>query len=288
MTETPFDDPKPVDETVFDKVEIYLTPKLETVVSWALKKSVPFEDGLFVVERSIYGEPFNEVTDPIDDCMAVINDPVMASPDIEAVSWRVAYHVAGNVYTSIPLKGHLKVSKSDKGLLNVIAHREAMTFDRYSGTTGLLLKARTSGRPCPVCTDWGIETSARSACPNCYGTGHAGGFYNGKPWKLCILGAPDTSKSTTPTLGSIEAGNKVVARALFENPAEAGDIWINKDTQERWQINGVKPEVVFKGLVITIKLEMTRLQLSEAHPINNPETSEKLQQPSTGGLWETL
>ena len=285
---TPFDDVKPVDQTVFSKVEINLTPRLETVVSWSLKKSVPFEDGLFVVERSVYGEPFKEVTEPLDDCMAVINDPVMASPDIEAISWRVAYHVAGKTYTSIPIAGHMVIDERDKGLVNVIVHREAMTFDRYSGERGLLLKARTSGRPCPVCMDYGIETSTRSSCPYCYGTGHAGGFYNGKPWKMLFLGAPNTSKSTHPTIGAIEAGNKVVARALNENPAEAGDIWINSLTQERWLVTEVKPEVVFKGLVITIQVGYTRLQLSEAHPINNPDTSEKLQTPPEGGLWETL
>ena len=286
--ETPFDD---IYGNVFESVEVIYTPRLQTVISWRLKASVPPGPGLFVVQQSRWNEPWINVAGPVDDNQATVNAFHIASPDQEVVKWRVVYMINGKEYPSDIIIGHFKASKKDLGLLNTIAHRECLTFDRYSGTPGLLLKARTSGVPCPLCTDYGIETSSRSSCPNCYGTGHAGGFYQGKPWKMMFGGAPNTTKTAHPTLGSIEAKNAVVVRALNENAVEPGDPWIDSVTQERWKFGEIQPEIVFKGFVITLKMTMSRLQFSEAHPLNNPDTSEKLQEPekkTEGGLWETL
>ena len=286
--QTPFDD---IYGNVFETVEVTFTPRLQTIVSWRLKKSVPPGPGLFVVQYSRYNEPWISVTDPIDDNQATVDVFHLASPDQEAFKWRVVYMINGKEYPSDEIIGHFKATKRDLGLLNTIAHRECLTFDRYSGTPGLLLKARTSGMPCPRCTDYGLETSSRSSCPVCYGTGHAGGFYQGKPWKLMFGGAPNTTKMTHPTLGSIESKNAVVVRALNENAVEPGDIWIDSTTQERWRFSEISPEIVFKGFVITVKMTLSRVQFSEAHPLNDPDTSEKLQEPkfdTGGGLWETL
>ena len=289
MIETPFDDINPDDKDVFSHVDVTFTPDLKTVVSWGLKRSVPAGAGLFVVERSHYDEPFIPVTGPVDDSMAVIDEHYVASPDLETVSWRVCYMIAGKTYPSLPVKGFSAFRKEDKGLLATMAHREAVTIERYAGVKGLLLKARTSGKPCPVCTDYGIETSARSACPNCYGTGHAGGFYNGRPWTLMFAGGPDTTKESHPTLGSIEPGNIVTVKAMNDYPVEANDVWIDLRNQERWVVNSVKPEIVFKGVTITIRMAMSRLQMSKAIAINDGHVSEQLQEPEQEtDLWRTL
>lgn len=289
MIETPFDDIASNEQQVFSHVDVTYTPDLKTVVSWGLKKSVPAGNGLFVVERSHYDEPFIAVTEPIDDSMAVVDQHYVASPDLETVSWRVSYLVAGKTYSSLPVRGFMSLRREDVGLLNVIAHREAVTLERYSGLDGLLLKARTSGKPCPVCTDYGIETSMRSACPNCFGTGHAGGFYNGRPWKVMFAGSPDTTKHSHPTLGSIEPGNVVMVKAMNDYPVEANDVWIDLRNQERWIVKSVQPEIVFKGIVVTIRMSVSRMQMSKAVAINDDDISRELQEPEKEvDLWRTL
>lgn len=274
--ETPFDDIT-FPEQAFASVDIMLDTSLHTVVSWKLKPSMPPTEGLFVVERSVYGEPFIAVTEPIDDCSAVIDGMPVPSPDKDAIQWRVVYLAGGRRWESLPLRVHSYINPKDRGLIDTIAHREAITIERYSGTKGKLLKARTSGKPCPLCFDKGIESATRTSCPNCFGTGHAGGFYNGKPWTINILGEPDTSKDTHPVVGPIEKGNGVFARAMHTYPAEPGDIWIDDTTQERWIINDAKPEISIRGIVLTLKMSMSRLQRSTANIINEPEVSEKLQ-----------
>ena len=289
MIETPFDDIASEDVQVFSHVDVTFTPSLKTVVSWGLKRSVPAGAGLFVVERSHYDEPFQVVAGPMDDNVAVVDGHMVASPDLDTVAWRVSYLIGGHTYSSLPVRGFKTFRKEDKGLLATVAHREAVTLERYAGVKGLFLKARTSGKPCPVCTDYGIETSARSACPNCFGTGHAGGFYNGRPWTIMFAGGPDTTKTSHPALGSIEPGNVVMTQAMNDYPAEANDVWIDLRNQERWVINAVKPEIVFKGVVVTVRMEMTRLQMSKAVAINNDDVSEKIQEPEKEtDLWKTL
>lgn len=289
MIETPFDDIPCDEQQVFDHVGVTFTPGLKTVVSWRLKRSAPKGAGLFVVERSHYDEPFQVVAGPVDDNVAIIDDHAVASPDLETVQWRVSYLLGGRTWSSVPVKGFLSVLKQDVGLLNTIAHREAITFNRYSGVPGLLLKARTSGKPCPVCTDYGIETSTRSACPNCYGTGHAGGFYNGRPWRIMFAGSPNTTKTSHPTLGSIEPGNIVKVRAMNDYPVEANDVWIDSRSQERWIVRSMQPEISFKGVVVTIAMTMSRMQMSKAVALNDEEVSEKIQEPEEEeDLWKTL
>lgn len=280
MELNPFDDITPP-EQAFSSVDIMLDTSLRTVVSWKLKQAMPAEDGLFCVERSVYGEPFRPVTGMLDDCSAVIEGMPVPSPDKDSIQWRVVYIAGGRRWESIPLRVASTIDKRDRGLLDVIAHREAVTIERYSGAKGLLLKSRTSGRPCPICFDKGIESATRTSCPNCFGTGHAGGFYHGKPWTVNILGEPDTSKDTHPVLGAVEKNNKVTARAMHLYPAEPGDIWIDSNSQERWVIGDVQPEISFRGVVLTVKMSMSRLQRSAAHPINEPEVSEELQKPLT-------
>ena len=289
MIQNPFDDTPSDEPQVFSHVDVTYTPDLKTVVSWGLKKSVPARSGLFVVERSHYDEPFIQVAGPMDDNMAVVDEHYVASPDLETVSWRVSYLVAGKTYSSLSVRGFMSIQKHDVGLLNTIAHREAVTIERYAGIPGLLLKARTSGKPCPLCTDYGIESSSRSACPNCFGTGHAGGFYNGRPWTLMFAGSPDTTKETHPTIGSFEPGNLVMAKAMNDYPVEANDVWIDKRNQERWVVRAVQPEISFKGIVVTIRMHLSRMQMSKAVAINDDRISENLQQPEQEtDLWRTL
>lgn len=265
---------------IFSFVVAQTDYRLRKIIHWGLKDSFVDRLGRFSVERSLEGGPFVSLNDDVDGMLLIVDDKGL-EPRRDA-RYRVVFHGVYRTYTSdAVLEGEMPCSKLDLQYATAMYRRELMTLERYSGIPGQLLKRRRTGEVCQYCVDESVGASTRSNCPHCLGTGLAGGYYPGVDYTVNLLGAPDTTKITDTGIGTIEPGNLLKGRGVFERWLERGDIWVSASNGDRFELLATSPEVVYKDLVITVTLALRRLSTADTSITGIVAFEDKLLPPRT-------
>lgn len=261
----------------FTSVTVGVDCRLRKTITWSLRDSFQDREGLFQVERSSQNSPFESVGDPVDGLSLEITENVTLEPDRDTW-WRVVLKGSHGDHASDPVhEGFSPTNRMDLQYAHAIYRREYMTLTRYSGVKGAILHKRETGPLCPVCSDEAVGGAPlRSNCPHCDGTGRLGGYYPSKEMYLFIQGAPSTARKSTPQLGIIAPGEKVKARTMVTGWIGTDDVWVSETTGDRYQINDVRPEVIYKDYIITYSLDMERLPFGHTNAINTPGVMDKL------------
>lgn len=266
----------------FTKVRVRLDCRLMRTVAWEVRESFQDRDGVFRVERSEENGPFTPVADNIDGLAVDVEGIRGMEPD-RLTWWRVVLKGRMGEYPSEPVQeGNWPWHQEDILYANNIFRREYMTMVRYSGVPGTILHPRRSGQPCPVCSMDGIRSAGRSNCQYCDGIGLVGGYYPGEDLVVMLLGASNPTRDVNPALGAVSPGQSVKARCPATTLINDGDVWVNSLTGDRYLIEALVPDVVYKDFVITHSLQMERLDASHLNAINTPSVLGKLPSARSG------
>jgi hypothetical protein len=250
------------DTPVFRRVAVDFMTLGGARIQWELEPRFhalePFTYQLQTAESDVAGANWTNAGPPVTNVFSVIDPTRRAYGKELNVFYRVKLTTfLGEEYTS-PAAAVL-------GNLDIRSWRWAREFVRkemlrlknlHVGIDGVLLKTKRSGTPCPTCLDPFTTEVTDSGCPDCYGTRWLGGYYAPVP----------------AIFGDVNQGNRYFQRDLsgegMVNPdaqegmflalpfLSTGDIWINKDTDNRFHVHEIKVRVHLAGVPILTYVQL--------------------------------
>ena len=268
--------------SVFDHVSCTLDFNNNKYISWKLKSSFTRCGGYFVVEVAGPSQQFERISkDPVDETFFIWGGLHTITSDRETY-YRVGYvdQLKDKIYYSNPIReGVGNLSTRDKRYIKTILHRMCLTLDRYSGVHGVLLHKRTSGTICQHCTDDSILAQEVTYCPHCEGTGYEGGYYPPIDLTLQLNQHPGVDKTQSPVTGSHVAHKDITAEGIAYPWVSAGDVWVSKNTNDRFVIKSVMPRIVYKDMMLTFMLTLTKQDKSPINILNSQVVNYKVADP---------
>ena len=129
-----------------------------------------------------------------------------------------------------------------------------------NGRSGKLLKARQWGKKCSRCSDYGTSRPIDDHCPECYGTGYKGGYYEAIP--LDIVDQPPQVQQARTPVDYLEA-EVLTARCAAYPVISRGDIWVGNNYNDRYIVDQCSPTSLYKGVPAVYSLSMKKLPQSD-------------------------
>lgn len=171
------------------------------------------------------------------------------------VAYRVRLVTPRGTYTSPTASSLGKLTKHDWLLAQEITRKEALLHEKFTSTSGILLRRRRDGTPCTKCLDRATGEVTLSRCEVCNGTRYVGGYLAGVPAVFCALAANDTREQRDLQKG----GNKedvTSGRILAVPGMYSGDLWVDRDSDQRYEVHktGVAAKVRDVPVVQTVEL----------------------------------
>lgn len=230
----------------FKSVRVYPRLRGGTLITWEMEQPVP-ADIVFRIWYSNTG---------VDDWVHVATVVGGGSAvDVErrhyGVSLRQVYRVdAESALEGAASRTHTvgtQHTPHNQLIADAIVRKEYMLMQKRTGTSGLLLKKRHWGAPCE-CVDPDTGESRNSHCLKCYGTGIDKGYFKAVDY-IVSFNSPKQRKLqvSDKDVGTVDDVQNVQVRALLCPQLDAGDVWVNCATDERYVVGAVR-EIRFAGV----------------------------------------
>ena len=232
------------------------------VLLWGLKPGANYPaDFIFRVENSRSGGTWEVISeDIIDSCAFVdLRKRNYNKKMNEYYRIRLTAESTGEDWVSKPCEaGQTKTYPFSAEAENVI--RQAEKAIKISGCTGVLLKKKVWGSRCLVCTDFRGESTVNEHCASCFGTGIAGGYYNGITTAM-IKDSVVTAEDTSP-IGYLQ-GETIQGRCIAYPWIHTGDVWVEDHTNNRYMISKTTPAASFKHVTLIYAITLHRLEMTD-------------------------
>lgn len=160
-----------------------------------------------------------------------------------------------------------KLSFKQWHLAQEIVRKEDLRLRRLGvGVEGVILKAKQSGTPCPVCLDPYTDEVTDSKCPICYGTRWTGGYYPPFPAVFADVSGEQSIYFRRESQPSGEGGgpgmaNPQIIKGWFVAAPwlRTRDIWINRAADVRYQVHEVAVGAQLAGVPLTTNVGLRPL-----------------------------
>jgi hypothetical protein len=161
--------------------------------------------------------------------------------------YRVDVEIDGDPVASLSQNVGTQHTPRNQKIAEEIVRKEYLLMRKRTGTPGMLLKRRHWGQACS-CVDPDTGESRNSRCPKCYGTGVLKGYFNAVDY-LVSFGPQKQRKLdiSEPDVGTVDSVPPLQARAFICPQLDAGDIWVNCVTDERYLVGRLQ-ETWFAGV----------------------------------------
>lgn len=256
---------------IFEDVSVTLDFNNNKFIKWKLKNTFNRCGGYFIVEVSGTAQQFERINkDPIDETFFIWDGKHTITPERDTY-YRVGFvdQLKDCVYYSLPIReGVGNLSEKDKRYIKTILKRLCLTIENYSGVKGVLLHKRTSGTPCNFCTDNSIKAQEVTFCPHCEGTGFEGGYYPPIDLTIQMNKHPGLSKTQTK-IGSMVTDLDITADCIAYPWVCAGDLWVSKHTNDRFVVKSVHPKIVYKDMLLSTVLILTKQDKADINILNS-------------------
>lgn len=252
---------KPARIFTFDRIFVTAAPNGAKVIEWRLNRCFPIPVGVpeFYVEFARSAgewERLNPDMPEVNSCVYV--DPVKRRCGYDNnVFYRVVMDINGVEYNSKPEPTLGVWNRHDWLHAREVVRKEYLRLKKYVGTAGYLLRKREHGAPCTDCRDFDTEESVSTKCPNCYGTGIIGGYYDGIPYYMDLSGTSSQRDVQSP-FGEID-NRRRSARGVAYPMVTTYDLWIDGDKNKRYVIRQVETSVEIKGRPLVYNFELREL-----------------------------
>jgi hypothetical protein len=177
--------------------------------------------------------------------------------------YRIRLNTGERSYHSVPLHTMGRLKYEDWRVYVSVMRAEHVQLSGKTGIPGLLYKRRISGIPCQRCRDFNTGEVRDSHCPDCFGTGWFGGYYKPMPCAWFNVDPADASIQYDVNTQGPVTNTRYEARAIASPLLITGDVWLNRQSSERFRIMQVMPIVEQKGIPVVYKLAMERLPFSD-------------------------
>lgn len=240
----------------FHRVSVVANPANYKIINWTLKTTSGLPASIdFFIDKARSGGDWQEIAGPLTDTCHYVDTVKWNWNKDKNTFYRVRFNLNEEGWQlSTPAQAVGKWSRSDYLKAKEICRREYLLM-RVAGEEGELLKRKEWGTRCS-CVDYDTEEVVSSKCPKCLGTGIIGGYY--APITLPALAEPHGKQTSFTQTGLKQQEDKVI-RVVAYPLISTNDIWINVNSNERWQVRQVVAVAEVRGLPIVQKLALKLL-----------------------------
>jgi len=257
---------------VFGRVQVRPTFANGTWVEWQVNPHFT-DTGTYQFQLQVGHTGSNRADDwtnvglPANNVAALVDDTQRVHGKTQWTHYRVYLTTGQGTYASEPVGcwGNLPFRH-----WRMVKNRERQwrkQFERtIEGQLGYLLKRRLVGEipePEEFVTDYLTGEVINPQAPSTRGTEFAGGYYAPIPCTYADLGTP-TRREHLDKLGTTNEGFKIQARMLATPQADSYDIWVDKDSDFRWEIHEIQHLEEYLGVPVAINAEFRLLPFT--HP----------------------
>ncbi len=246
----------PQPSNVFSRIYVDHLIKGNSKVYWELNRN--FHDpGVYSFQLQVGATGIAGADDWINVGSPVVNN-FYAIDDTQRLfgkqlntHYRLSLITGAGTYISQPVDVFGKLNKRDWTLAREITRKEILRMNLYTATAGYLLVAKRAGTVCSS-VDPLTNESNNSLCPICYGTGYVGGYY--APLSCVFFDLPPDQRLEVRDLqarGMVDDRAKV-ARFIGYPLLHSRDVFVSRDSDERYYIGGIKNEADLRGVPIVV------------------------------------
>jgi hypothetical protein len=165
--------------------------------------------------------------------------------------------------SSNPIDARYQMRRRDWLFYREMLRRERLHMEKLTGLPGWLLRRIVNGPRCAECVNEITGEAMSSECPECFGTGFDGGYYDAFPLWASWDDAPPGGDAT----GREGSGPRELHPATAVIPAfpsaKYEDILVDRGTGMRYSVDRSE-SIAFRSAPVKQKLTLSRLQ--PAHP----------------------
>ena len=253
----------------FRRVSIVANPANYKIVTWTLKTLNGLPGSIdFYVDKARSGGAWQEIAGPLTDTCQYIDTLKWNWNKDKNTFYRVRFLLGSEWQLSTPTQGIGEWIHSDYLKAKEICRLEYLRM-RVAGEAGLLLKRKEWGTKCD-CRDFDTGEIVTSSCRNCLGTGLIGGYY--APISLPVVGQPDKKARVQSEKGLSQDDVRMV-RVVAYPLVSTNDVWINSNSNERWQIRAIEAVAEIRRIPIVQRLKLHLIPQTDI--IYSEEANEK-------------
>jgi hypothetical protein len=260
----------PVCEWIFARLRAWPLINGGTRVEWTLHPQFGDpEPHVFQLQFGRTGNPladdWTDVGLPVVNTYWAVDDEKRVFGTTQWTHYRVVVTTAQRTFASKPTPLFGSLPKRQWRIAKEIERLELLRLRKEAGQEGYLLKRRLFGTPC-TCLDGQTEEVANPQCETCYGTGFVSGYYDPYPCFYAELGLSGTNNRLDggQSRGTVDDANRTWARMLNSPQIFSHDVWVDRDTDNRWEIHGISNIAEVNGVPVVVKAELRRLPYSHA------------------------
>ncbi len=187
---------------------------------------------------------------------AGVNTFMLFDPDPRALGKMLTVHYrvklvdgGGELHYSNPATSEGALTKSEWLEAREVIFRETLNNKKFAAIEGYLLKAKRYGTTCTECVDPDTEEVTKSHCPVCKGNRWVGGYYAAVPASYAQLtdNPTRTHVDMQQNRGTVHDEIKQ-ARFLGLPQLYSYDVWVDKDSDQRYYLHDVSPKARIRGV----------------------------------------
>lgn len=273
----------PACESVFERVVVDRVRRGPTRVMWELRSDFPDPAPyVFQLQRgrsnNNFADDWEDVGAPVANMLyAVDGAESLAGSAVDYTHYRVKLMTSQGSYISEPV-GYMGVlAPRDRRIAREIMRQEHVRMRQHAGQLGYLLKRRTTGEPCPRCTDAQTGEVRDPDCPVCWGVGLKCGYYYPVDCVWADIDPRTYNVKVSSTRGTVE-DIAVRARMIGTWMVSARDIWVNRDSDDRYYVHRIQHVAELRGVPLIANVELRPAPDSDvAYDIPTPKLLDELE-----------
>lgn len=248
---------------IFDQVRVRPTIAQGTFVEWIIHPL--FEDpGPYTFQLEVGTTASNDsddwrpVVDPVENVNYAVDPEQRGFGKTQWTHYRVKLTTPLGLYYSKPHHVWGDLHFRDLRKVNNYERCWRKGLRMTGGSEGYLLKQRLFGPRCENrCRDYVTDEIVNPQCPVCFGTGFTGGYFAPIPCVWVDMGREAhqdhlDDEGKRGTVNDISVPVKMLAVPQVYH----GDIWVQRDSDQRWHIHDVKNLVEVRNVPVIIEAEM--------------------------------
>lgn len=243
-------------ETHFHQVSIQ-----RSLITWAMSQDFDAPGPwVFLVQRAL-----SPSSDEWEDVAQTIDQPWAYDPYPLSNHLSMSYYYRikltdgdGATYTSQSQTSASYWNRYDWTLAKEIVRKESLILQKKAGIKGWLLKRRTWGDQCPVCTNTVTGQIENSHCSTCYSTGYVGGYYAPLDYWL-IMNADQRLTKLDSNVG-LKSDVLATCRGLAYPTLDANDVWVSSPTNTRYIVMpDIQAVAKHRGVDLIVNFRLSEL-----------------------------
>lgn len=175
--------------------------------------------------------------------------------------YRVKVTSAVGSYYSDVVQASGNLNRHDFLIAREIVRKEYLALTQYTGTEGRYLARKQWGAICTRCVDHDTGMVTESHCPECYGTGFTGGYYDASTFWVAEE-TVDRQSMRQDGVG-VRSDQVQLVRTVAYPYLTTKDIWVNFATDERWSIEKIQEVAAIRGKSLVVALELRLIALGD-------------------------